>query len=800
MTSTNSPVQRFIRRTFGTALIIGTALTAGAAAPPVNEAPAQANEWGFRPTDGQRSEVNPPAFSWRPQGKDVSYILEVATAPDFSSSHYRVEDLRYNVHCPPQGFPTGTWHWRFAYRTNDGQQSPWSSTRSFSVDADSATQPLPTRAELVSRVPTAHPRIFIRPEQLADLRQRAQTDLKPIFDSLCKQCDAMLAKPPPTAEPPKYPEGMVRNSDEWREIWWGNRVYTMKALDGAATLAFTRLIGGKDEYGQLAKRILMDCAQWDPKGATGYRYNDEAGMPYNSRFARTYSYVYDLLSEDERAQCRDLMRSRGEEMYRHLFPRHLWSPYASHSNRAWHFLGEVGLVFLGEIPEAEEWLWFAMNVYACVYPVWSDADGGWHEGVSYWRSYLDRFTWWADIMKSAMGVNAFAKPYFASIGYYPMYLQPPGTKDGGFGDLVENQTPDKNATLVSIFATQAQNPYWQWYVDAVGGAKPQNSYVGFVRGAMPAVTAKPPFDLPSSRCFRGTGQAMLNSNLFGGQDNVQVVFKSSPFGTQSHGYESNNAFTFNAYGERLLIRTGRRDSYGTDHHKNWMWETKSVNSIAVNGQGQTKHSANGQGEITDFACTPRFDYVAGEAAKAYDGRLNSFKRRILFCKPDAVVIFDTLDAVEPATFDFFLHTIKPMDIRSQQDIRVQNNGAACQVAMLWPTDLAITQSDKFDPPPRPRIKVVEYHLTAQTSQPQRQTEFVTVIRPYRADNDLPGNATLEKTPNGFALSIPVKAATDHGNTAPNTLKVTFNPATDNVQALLLDNTERLIGSFTSENK
>lgn len=791
---------RSLCRACTTTLILGVALAAGAAPLPVNEAPAQANEWGFRPFDGQRSEVNPPAFSWRPQDKARSYILDVSATPGFSSSQYRAEELSYNVHCPPQSFPGGTWYWRFAYRTDDGQQSSWSSTRSFSVDDDSVILPLPTRAKLVSRVPTTHPRLFIRPEQLSELRQRAQTDLKPIFDNLCRQCDAMLAEPPPTAEPPKYPQGMVHKSEEWREIWWGNRVYTIKALDGAATLAFTRLIGGKNEYGQLAKRILMDCAKWDPKGATGYRYNDEAGMPYNSRFARTYSYVYDLLSEEERAQCRDIMRTRGEEMYRHLCPRHLRSPYSSHCNRAWHFLGEVALAFLGEIPEAEEWLWFAMNVYACVYPVWSDADGGWHEGVLYWHSYIDRFTWWADIMKSAMGINAFAKPYFASIGYYPMYLQPPGAKDGGFGDLVENLTPDRNATLVSVFATQAQNPYWQWYVDAVGGAKVQNTYVGFVRGAMPAVEAKPPFDLPSSRCFRGIGQAMLNSNLLGGEDNVQLVFKSSPFGTQSHGYESNNAFLFNAYGERLLIRTGRRDIYGSEHHKDWMWETKSVNSISVNGESQVKHSAKSQGEITDFACTPLFDYVAGEAAKAYDGRLNSFKRRILFCKPDAVVIFDTLDAVKEATFDFHLHAINAMDIRSQQDIRVQNKGAACQVAMLWPNNLAVTQSDKFDPPPRPRIKVVEHHLSAQTRQAQRRVEFVTVIRPYRADQELPGNPSLEKTSDGFALVIPVKAIAGSSSATPNTLKVTFNPAADDVQAFLLDSAEHIIGSFTSGQK
>ncbi|NMA46455.1 MAG: hypothetical protein GX945_07830, partial [Lentisphaerae bacterium] len=110
-------VPRSLYRACTTALILGATLAACAAPPSVNEAPAQANEWGFRPFDGQRSEVNPPAFSWRPQGKNLSYILEVAATPDFSSSQYRAEELSYNVHCPPQSFPCGTWYWRFAYRT-----------------------------------------------------------------------------------------------------------------------------------------------------------------------------------------------------------------------------------------------------------------------------------------------------------------------------------------------------------------------------------------------------------------------------------------------------------------------------------------------------------------------------------------------------------------------------------------------------------------------------------------------------------------------------------------------------------
>ena len=128
---------------------------------------------------------------------------------------------------------------------------------------------------------------------------------------------------------------------------------------------------GNEAYGQLARRILLDCAAWDPVGSTGYRYNDEAGMPYAYHFSRTYSFIHDLLSEEEREKCRQVMQVRGNEMYRHLYPRHLWRPYASHSNRAWHFLGEVAIAFHDEIEEADDWLWFAMNVFYNTYPVWS---------------------------------------------------------------------------------------------------------------------------------------------------------------------------------------------------------------------------------------------------------------------------------------------------------------------------------------------------------------------------------------------------------------------------------------------
>lgn len=445
------------------------------------------------------------------------------------------------------------------------------------------------------------------------------------------------------------------------------------------------------------------------------------------------------------------MKIRGDEMYQHLYPRHLWRPYASHSNRAWHFLGEVGIAFLGEVEGADDWVWFAVNVFFNVYPVWSDDDGGWHEGSSYWSSYLSRFTWWADVMRKAMGINAYDKPFFSEAGYYAMYLLPPGKVGGGFGDLTANKTAKNFLPIMSTLAAQAQNGHWQWYVEQLGGPVNEDGYIGFIRGELPKVEAVPPDGLPTSRLFKGTGQAFMNTNLTDANNNVQVVFKSSPFGTQSHGYEANNSFLLWAYGKRLLIRSGYRDQYGSEHHRNWMWSTRSVNNITVNGNGQGKRTAAAKGRITLFSTTASIDMVIGEAGQAYEPALEHFSRIIIFAKPELIVIYDRLVAEEPSTFEYWLHTVNELKIENQHQIQVINDDVVCDIDFLTPSDLSFEQTDQYDPNPRPRIKLREWHLTASTTQKKKQMEFITLYRPHRIGEKVINETVLEPIEGGYNL-------------------------------------------------
>jgi len=731
-------------------LVLARSGPARGAALELDERQAGPGEWGYRPADGSVSVVNPPAFSWRPMA-GLRWEIECATDKSFTQIEYRRSGIEFNVHCPPVAFKSGRYWWRYRGVDGKGRSTNWSRARQFTIASDAVKMPMPQRDELLGRIPKKHPRLFMRPENLARLRALARAQRKAEYESLLKQCERLIARPPSTEEPPKYPAGMVRGSDPWRKIWWGNREYTIRALNGAATLAFTRLIGRQQKYGLEAKRILLECAKWDPKGSTGYRYNDEAGMPYAYYFSRTYTFVNDLLSEQEKEICRAVMKVRGEEMYRHLCPRHLWRPYSSHSNRAWHFLGEVGIAFLGEIEGAEDWVWFAMNVFYNTYPVWSDDDGGWHEGTSYWASYLNRFSWWADVMREAMGIDAYDKPFFSKVGYYAMYLMPPGKVGGGFGDLTARRTARHNVPIMSTFAAQANNGHWQWYVEALGGPEPAGGYIGFVRGALPGVKPIKPDELPSSRLFSGIGQAYLNSSILDAGDSVQVVFKSSPFGTQSHGYEANNSFLLWGYGQRLLIRSGYRDSYGSDHHRNWMWSTRSVNNITVNGRGQGRRTAAARGQIVAFKTTDAVDIVVGEAGGAYEVPLERFRRAIIFVKPEVVVVYDRLAAKEPSTFEYWLHAVNKFGVRDQHAISVRNGDVACEIDFLAPGGMRFEQTNQYDPNPRPRITLREWHLRGTTGAKSRSTEFVAVYRPHRVERALPGESRLVEIEGGYVL-------------------------------------------------
>jgi len=717
-----------MKRFSAAVFVIMLAVCVIAAAIELDEAPAVAGEWGYRPDDGAKPDQNPPGFTWRACDDAASYTLQVARDTDFKDVVYNNESIRWNAHCPPTTLPEGRLYWRYSAQDAEGHRTAWSRTRAFDVTSEAVAFPCPTTDDLLARMPAEHPRLFFRPEDVARFRELAGGALAERWNGLRAQADALLEKAPDVSEPPLYPEGVQRLSKEWKSIWWGNRERVVAVADGAALLAFVYRVSGEDKYAQAARDLVMAMTKWDPEGSTKYDYNDEAAMPALYMTSRAYTWAYPAFSEADRAAVAEMMRARGAQAF-HCLRRshHLWRPFGSHNNRCWHYLGELAITFYGEIPEAREWLDYAMTVFFTCYPAWGDADGGWHEGVSYWSSYTSRVMWWGQVIHAAFGIDMFVRPFYHHVGDYPMYAMPPGSETGGFGDLASHMTAKRAAPLVAQLAVGAKNPYWQWYVDENGGGLP-GGYFGFICAAHAAgLDAASPEALPTSKAFYGTGLAFLNSNLLNGKENVQIHFKSSPFGRQSHGYNANNAFLLNIGGREALVRSGERDVHGSPHHVKWMWDSRSDNAILVNGEGQTKHSPASTGRITAFETSAQVDLVVGEAGGSYD-TLERWTRRIVFLKPHAVVIHDVLEANDPSSYTWCLHARAPFTI-NEDFVTLETNDRAISVRFLEPRGLSMTQTDVTEPPPAEwyTAKRDEWHLWAETREKSATMQFVTLI-------------------------------------------------------------------------
>ena len=203
------------------------------------------------------------------------------------------------------------------------------------------------------------------------------------------------------------------------------------------------------------------------------------------------------------------------------------------------------------------------------------------------------------------------------------------------------------------------------------------------------------------------------------------------------------------------------EASGIGIHVYYPWPPKTPPSRPVNGRTTRQIDTNEtRPRFPPFPETSdAFDYVAGEAADAYpEGLVDQFTRHILFAKPDVVIILAELRAPEPQTFEWWLHSPEAMELNRQHDIRVSVGDAGAHVNMLVPEGLGLSQTDQFDPPPRERIQLTQWHLTAETSEPANAMRFVTIIRPHREGEQPPTFAETELRDDYYA----VRAKVDDG--------------------------------------
>lgn len=696
-------------------------------APVVSDRAAGIEEMGYLPVPGSVPAANPPAFAWLNEKGADKWQLQVAADAQFTSVTDQVENWPYLLYTPTEPLGPGRYYWRYRYTAKgQGEPSNWSTTRSFDVASTATVFPRPSAEELKRRVPMAHPRMFTTPDTIEALRSTTTTNttqLKALLSAADKYLSAPLM-----AEPKPWSAG------EWNAGEWGEYLRQASATTAQMdTLAFAYLLTGESQYGERAREALLNYAKWDPAGPSSMKINDEVGMPVLHSMSRTYDWVYPLLSESDKAAVRNSIAARGHEAYQRL-RRKPYEQFAfdSHAGRMWHFLGEAGLAFYGEIPEAETWLNYATTIFYGWYPAWGKQDGGWAEGMWYWSSYNSRVTWWLDLMRLSLGIDGTRKPFYAHVGDFPLYVCPPGNPVGGFGDFSEKPPPGNAVGQpMAAYALYKQNPYWEWYAQQTN-PNLQGDPFDYLRSLLPRPAAKAPAGQPTLKIFPEVGTAAFNTDLTSAAHNMHLAMRCSPYGNVSHSHNDQNAIVLAAYGEPLLVNTGLRDFYGSPFCKEYYWQTIAHNSVLFDGKGQIRAPQTTGTFLAHGQESDGFAWIVGDATRAYPGLTDLYRRWVVFVPDSGVLLIDEVQTTA-SKISVLFHGRAPftLDERSRS-FSLQNGKVTLNAEMsAWPSmdEFSINQTDHYPVPLGNNKKPIfeEWHLNVDVplEQHYQHPQYVT---------------------------------------------------------------------------
>jgi hypothetical protein len=188
----------------------------------------------------------------------------------------------------------------------------------------------------------------------------------------------------------------------------------------------------------------------------------------------------------------------------------------------------------------------------------------------------------------------------------------------------------------------------------------------------------------------------------------------------------------------LAISSGYYPSYGCPHHAEWTRSTQANNSVLVNGEGQSIRKAEASGRLTAFDSREGLAYVAGNAAKAYMGKLDRFDRHVLFLHPGLIMLLDDVRAPKPARFQWMLHALEEMQVSNEANrVISRRNSAALDVQLESPAGLKLQQTNEFVVPfdagmPDDFDDEVEphWHMTAETAARQKAVRIGAAMSVY----------------------------------------------------------------------
>jgi len=310
-------------------------------------------------------------------------------------------------------------------------------------------------------------------------------------------------------------------------------------------------------------------------------------------------------------------------------------------------------------------------------PCWThyrDDDGGWNWGAAYAQwSLTDQFQLFEN-MRVGTNKNFYTDlPWVQnSINQY-IYFEQPDHRIIHLGDGETRMVCDR---VMYLHARIFNDPRSLWMAQywsqpaLTPNTMEKFSKLLYKDFTMPVVTQPVnPLNWWSDKVGLSVSRSSWQS------DAAMIWFFNSPSKKAAHEHRDNNSFSVFKH-EPLLIDAGYYDTYGGSHWHNYYTRTIAHNAVVVydsteiftaNGSpvandGGQKWSnalanyndifapANQRGKWLNYCATDDYSYSAADAALSFDtAKLDANKRRLLFFKPDKVIVVDHLHLKNQST-------------------------------------------------------------------------------------------------------------------------------------------------------
>ena len=710
------------------------------------------NEGNFnRPVQDETLDISPPGFCWWRVGPRGKFAYRLRVLNEEGKEAYVSPLVEDPAHVPDKVLPPGRYTWTVEALNASGALAATRPPSRFTIATNPIPMPWVSPRELLARVNKEHPRLLFPKSQLDEIRKTLGTTRKEAFDGLKAVADGALRLP--LMRKPDFDKYDRKTEYPARRTAYKKAYtdFTSTYNRGMVPMALVYVLTGEKKYGEAARAHLLNILDWELDGVasleTGF---DEVGLRIAHTAPQAYDWCYDLFTPQERDAVEAMLVQRGNQMLDRLKKRDFLNTSGlSHDGRLPGYLLEFALA-LADKPEAVEWTDYGMKTLLTVFPHWGDNDGGWAEGVHYALSYHDRFITPFQSLYAATGYDLWQKPFFRKFRYFLMYCIAPKGEAMPFGDMEHVSIGDRAEYLRSTLqfhALRYGDPTALWWADLVtkqdGDPDRFPELHRFILA--PTLKPRPPEDLPPDRVFRGIGWAALHGNLTRPDDDLMVLFKSSPFGAVSHSHADQNSFAILKGGKALAIPAGARyPQHGAPFHTEYTQNTVAHNALLINGKGQIKQQDDANGSLTAFQSLPHISYAAGEAHRCYGPPVTRYVRYVALVRPSLVLVVDEVEASEPVEAQWLLHAKDRFALDEKRQVLISRLGEASMTVRLFtPGGFAFDQSDAWPVDPKKdypmataRPPAKQWHFSARTRERFRSLRMASVIT-VSNENDEP---------------------------------------------------------------